>query len=96
MERRLASWKGRKLSLAGRITLRNSVVNSLPIYFMSLLRVLVKVLKTLINIPRKFLWSGSQEKMKIAWVRWDSLCKPKEDGGLRIKNLDWFNFIFTS
>lgn len=33
LARRLASWKGRHLSLGGRITLINLVLNNLPIYF---------------------------------------------------------------
>lgn len=30
---RLASWKGRNLSIGGRVTLINSVLNSLPLYY---------------------------------------------------------------
>lgn len=34
---------------------------------------------------------GNSEKRKITWVRWEVVCKPREEGGLGIKNLDWFN-----
>ncbi|GKV34367.1 hypothetical protein SLEP1_g42744 [Rubroshorea leprosula] len=34
-KRKLASWKGRHLSLAGRVTLINSVLSSLPVFLMS-------------------------------------------------------------
>ena len=27
----------------------------------------------------------------IAWVNWDSICLPKEDGGLRVRRLEEFN-----
>lgn len=33
MARRLASWKGQHLSMGGRVTLINSVLTSLPLYF---------------------------------------------------------------
>jgi hypothetical protein len=35
VEKRLASWKGKHLSIGGRLTLINSVLNSLPLYMMS-------------------------------------------------------------
>lgn len=68
LERRLAIWKGRHLSLGGRITLINSVLNSLPIFFLSFLRIPRKVLKILIRIQRNILWGGNCDKKKIMWV----------------------------
>ena len=37
------------------------------------------------------MWGGSQELKKIAWVKWDVICLPKEDGGLGIKDISKFN-----
>lgn len=35
----------------------------------------------------RFLWSGSDEVRKIAWVSWEHICKPKWEGGLGVKDL---------
>lgn len=37
------------------------------------------------------MWGGNEEKRKIAWVSWDQICRPKECGGLGIKNIRRFN-----
>jgi hypothetical protein len=40
-----------------------------------------------INSPfKKILWGGSDEAKKIHWVKWHRVCKPKEEGGLGIKD----------
>lgn len=30
---------------------------------------------------------------KVAWVKWDLVCKPKEEGGLGVKDLGLFNHV---
>lgn len=39
----------------------------------------------------RFLWGGSEDVRKIAWVSWDHCCKPKSEGGLGVKDLESFN-----
>lgn len=34
---------------------------------------------------------GCEEGRKICWVKWDVVCKPREEGGLGIKNIRVFN-----
>ena len=34
---------------------------------------------------------GSQDLKKIAWVKWEGICLPKEVGGLGIKDITRFN-----
>ncbi|XP_057443962.1 uncharacterized protein LOC130736132 [Lotus japonicus] len=43
------------------------------------------------RLMRNFVWGGSEEANKIAWVSWENVCKPKESGGLRVKDLFSFN-----
>ena len=40
---------------------------------------------------RKFLWGGVEGECRVAWVRWEQVCRSKEDGGLGIKDLERFN-----
>lgn len=96
LERILASWKGKHLSFGGRITLINSVLNSLPVYFLSFMRIPRKVLKIITRIQRDFLWGGNGVTRKIALVRWEVVCKSRVEGGLGIKNIDWFNLALLA
>ncbi|XP_027905945.1 uncharacterized protein LOC114165552 [Vigna unguiculata] len=47
--------------------------------------------KELIKIQRNFLWVWGSEARKIAWVSWENICKPKEMGGLGIRDIGNFN-----
>lgn len=90
LKKRLAVWKGRYLSIGGRIALINSVLSSLPLYF-SFFKAPKKVLKSLVAIQRNFLWNGCGESQKINWVCWEKVCLLKDKRGLGVKNLEWFN-----
>ncbi|GKV42979.1 hypothetical protein SLEP1_g50328 [Rubroshorea leprosula] len=90
-KRKLCSWKGRFLSLGGRITLLNSVLSNIPVYLMSVHLLPKGVILSLDKIRRNFLWGGEEGKRKTSWVCWDMVCKSKMEGGLGVKELRSFN-----
>ncbi|GKV45963.1 hypothetical protein SLEP1_g52987 [Rubroshorea leprosula] len=88
---KLSSWKGRYLSLGGRITLINSVLSSLPVFWMSVYMIPKGTILFIDKISRRFLWGGVEGGKKINWVRWDKVCRDKDQGGLGVKDLRKFN-----
>ena len=91
MSSKLAGWKGRQLSLAGRITLTKAVLNSIPVHLMSSIKLPMSTLHSVNRISRDFLWGSTTEKRKHHLVNWKTVCLPKGDGGLGIKNADSMN-----
>jgi hypothetical protein len=91
MKKRLSTWNGRILSIGGRVTLINSVLSSLPLYYFSFFKAPSCVIKELVSIQRNFLWGGREGERKMCWVSWERICQPKKLGGLGIKNLEIFN-----
>ncbi|GKV51347.1 hypothetical protein SLEP1_g58014 [Rubroshorea leprosula] len=90
-EKKLSSWKGRFLSLGGRIILLNAVLSTLPVYTMSVHLLPKGLILSLDKIRRNFLWGGGEGKRKVNWVSWDNVCKNKALGGLGVKDLRKFN-----
>ena len=90
-EAKLNIWNQRKVSMAGRTTLINSVLTALPLFYLSFFRAPPAVIKRLTSIQRNFLWGGGAERKKIAWVAWDQVCMPRDKGGLGIKAIKDFN-----
>ncbi|OMO49818.1 reverse transcriptase [Corchorus capsularis] len=60
--RRLANWKGKVLSQAGRRTLIQSTLSSIPIYTMQTAMLSASTCETLDRINRNFLWGGDVDK----------------------------------
>ena len=50
IRKRLVVWKGKYISFAGRVTLLNSVLSSIPLYYLSLFKISVSVGKTIKEI----------------------------------------------
>ncbi|KAG7564477.1 Ribonuclease H-like superfamily [Arabidopsis suecica] len=82
---RLAGWKGRMLSLAGRITLTKAVISSIPVHSMSTIKLPASTLCKLDKAARDFIWGSSGEGRKLHLVSWKNVCLPKKDGGLGIR-----------
>ncbi|KAA3471573.1 LINE-1 reverse transcriptase isogeny [Gossypium australe] len=91
---KLQNWDARKLSLAGRITLAQSVLLAIPSYFMQSLVILKGVCDEIERIVRQFIWGSSTSKSKPALVGWESICQPKTCGGLGFRYLHDHNTSF--
>ena len=70
MSAKLNVWKGRFLSLAGRICIVKSVFTSLPLFYLSFFKAPEVVCDRIIGIQRSFLWGWGKEKKTIPWVSW--------------------------
>ncbi|WVZ90234.1 hypothetical protein U9M48_036551 [Paspalum notatum var. saurae] len=71
--KKLNSWKGKHLSIGGRLTLINSVLTSLPMYMMSFFSIPKGVLKKLDYFRSRFFWQGDENKKKYRLAKWTIL-----------------------
>jgi hypothetical protein len=79
------------LSIAGRVQLVQSVIQSMLIYSLSLYSWPVALLKDVEKCIRNFIWSGDIDKRKLVTVSWDNICKPYSQGGLNLRSLTKLN-----
>jgi len=89
--KKLSSWKGNSLSIAGRIVLINSSLSSTFIYHMSMYLLPKTTSQSLDKQRRNFLWRGNNTRKKYHLVRWEIVCKSKKKGGLGIKDIRRMN-----
>jgi len=86
-QRRLAGWKSKLLSKGGRLTLVQSALWSIPIYYASLFTIPASISGQLEKIMRDFPWATNEVETGFHWVKWDDVCLPKREGGLGIRSL---------
>ena len=69
--KKLVGWKGNLLSQASKVTLLKACLQSIPTYALSLFKIPAKYVDSLDKIQRNFLWSGIEEKKRMALIAWD-------------------------
>ncbi|WVZ61936.1 LOW QUALITY PROTEIN: hypothetical protein U9M48_011741 [Paspalum notatum var. saurae] len=79
-EKRLSGWKGKLLSVGGRLVLINSVLSSLPMFMLSFFAIPKGVLRKLEYFRSRFFWQNDQHKKKYHLIKWDQIRQPKEQG----------------
>ncbi|WVZ88969.1 hypothetical protein U9M48_035436 [Paspalum notatum var. saurae] len=88
---KLSGWQCKLLSPGGRRVLVRSVLSSLPVYLLTVMKPPKAFIKDFDKIRRRFLWAGNQQlhggKCKVSWAR---LQRPINRGGLGIINLELF------
>ncbi|XP_061993341.1 uncharacterized protein LOC133711201 [Rosa rugosa] len=84
---KLSSWKGKQLSQAGRLQLISSVIESILIYSFHIYEWPKSLLNKVQSWMRNFFWRGDPLKNGSALVAWSTICFPKSQGGLGLKDL---------
>jgi hypothetical protein len=76
------------MSYTRRLTLRNSVIKSLPMYAMCSLKVPITIFIYFEKSGRQFLWADKADKIQgKCLASWEMICRPKDQGGLGVLDL---------
>ena len=86
MKQKLSSSVFRPLNFPNRLILVKTVIQAMPIYLFSVLLAPKSILKEI----RKwnFFWGGREVKAKFSLVCWEEIYRPKEQGGLGLRDLE--------
>lgn len=88
---KLHSWTVRTLSFAGRLQLLSTVIAGI-VNFWSCAYILPKAcIEEIDSLSSRFLWKGKTDGTNAAKVAWNSVTKPKAEGGLGLRNLSHWN-----
>jgi hypothetical protein len=88
LQLRLSSWKGKLLSIGGRLILINSVMYNMVLYMLPFFLLPKGVLNRLDFFRSRFFWQGDSEKKNYRLAKWSVVCSPKDQGGLGIHDLE--------
>lgn len=95
MESRLASWKGKLLSFGAKLTLIQSCLSAMPLYYLSLIDPPKGVFRALEKIIMRFFWSSNDGEKKCHWLSWNKMCWPIEEGGLGFRKFEDMAMAFS-
>ncbi|GAU50480.1 hypothetical protein TSUD_409650 [Trifolium subterraneum] len=91
IKNKLSAWKASLLSIAGRVQLVKSVIQSMTIYSISIYSWPSSILKSIEAWIRNFIWSGNIDQRKLVTVAWKKICAPFDEGGLGLRSLKVLN-----
>jgi hypothetical protein len=61
------------------------------VYFFSIFKILGRIRDILEKIQWNFLWSSTEEKIRMSLVRWEKVCYLKEFAGLNLRRIGHLN-----
>lgn len=80
--------------MAGRVTLAQSILLSIPCYFMQSMMILQAICDEIEHLVRKFIWVNSSERNKFPLVSLKSICQPRACGRLGLRQVKAHNTSF--
>ncbi|XP_039135720.1 uncharacterized protein LOC120273142 [Dioscorea cayenensis subsp. rotundata] len=86
-EAAISKWNHSPISQAGRITLINSSIFSLPVYFLSIFHLPDSILDSISKLARRFLWGRHGGGQSFHSIGWHVSTLSKSEGGLGLRNL---------
>lgn len=89
--KRIVLWGEIFLSTGGKEVLIKAVIQAIPVYVMGLFKLSDSICDELTKLSRNFWWGSEQGKRKTCWKSWESMTKPKCNGGLGFRDFKIFN-----
>ena len=89
--KRLQGWEGKLLSQAGREVLIKSVIQAISTFAMSCFKLPITLCPEIEALVRKFWWGQRGDRRKVHWMRWEEMCRHKDQGGMGFKDLAMCN-----
>ncbi|WCJ39165.1 DNAse I-like superfamily protein [Euphorbia peplus] len=84
-------WKGRTLSMAGRVTLVNFVIMGSLVHSFIVYKWHINLINEITRCIRNFIWTGAVDGRKLVTVPWNLCLRSQREGGLGLKNLQLMN-----
>ena len=94
--RKIAGWKGKFLSNAGREVLIKTVAQVTTTYTMSCFKLPNSLCRELNSLVSQFWWGQKDKERKMAWISWENMCIPKVEGKMGFKDLKAFNLALLA
>ena len=94
--KRIAGWRGRLLSYAGRLVLLKACLASIPIYLLSIIKFPKWAIKMINSQMGHFLWNNTDDTHKYHLASWQLVAQKKDMGGLGIPDLRSLNLALLS
>lgn len=88
---RLVGWKKNFVSFTGRLILVKYVLSSIPMHIALVTPLLSRTCLLIERLMRNFLWFADPIKSRSNYVRWETICQPKSEGGLGLRRLKGIN-----
>ncbi|XP_057428997.1 uncharacterized protein LOC130722320 [Lotus japonicus] len=96
VRRKLSGWKAKSLSFAGRVSLTQTCLLNLPAYVMQTTPIPMGVCQDIEKLCRDFIWGSTVEARKCHLINWSTICSPKSEGGLGLRDLHSINRAFMT
>lgn len=91
---KLHSWTVKCLSFAGKIRMVTSVIYGMVNFWSSVFTLSKQFYAKVDSLCSAFLWNNKTTSAVGARVSWESICKPKQEGGLGIRKLEDYQSVF--
>lgn len=91
---KLYSWDARQLFMVGRSTFAQSILLSIPSYFMQSMMISKGIYVEIERLVRQFIWGSSSGKKKLAMANWNFIFQPWSNRSFGVGHLRDHNTSF--
>ncbi|GJW63232.1 hypothetical protein Tco_0115116 [Tanacetum coccineum] len=91
VRKKIAGWKERNLSIAGKEVMLKSVAQAMPMYVMNIFMLLDESINEIHRAFNRYWWGNGNKENPIRWAFWERMCISKSRGGMGFRHMKAFN-----